>query len=397
MNRRWKIEGRDAPPEASRRLRRLPKAGTSAALARILAVAVWALLMPLAKGAQQTPPKMVVDDDCQSFAFDGSGNIAYAVPRIKRVKRLYVERDDIWIASGTSRKRIIDAEKFMPFPPPAGYVVGALNWSPDGKRLALDMTLQQPPAGYELTTGKSKDKEDDVEDRAPVATIGGGKVIALLDSEGQEIKVAGSKDRFIVEAKQPAWLADNATVVYLGAGSNQILRVKPSDGQTKTLFEGHTFDAVVWDGRRSQAYAVGRGIRGQMTLMRLDLLHETITEITHIGDYRGSLALSPSEKKIAFFEDGDTIVVIDLANPARMQRVPTGYGRFEWSDDDQRVLLKRGPEEKSNSLIWVNLADGSFAPALSDLTYRDFAIAPDGKSLAVTQPGKRVLRVFPLP
>jgi hypothetical protein len=276
-------------------------------------------------------------------------------------------------------------------------VVNAMNWSPDGKRLALDMILQQPPAGYEVTTGKSKGKEEDVEDRSPVATIGGGKVVALIDADGEEIKLAGSKDRFIADAKHPAWLADNATVVYLGAGSNQIQRVKPSDGQIKTLFDGHTFDAVVWDGRRNQAYAVGPGIRGQPTLMRLDLLGETITEITHIDDYRGSLAVSPSGKRIAFFEDGDTIVVIDVANPTRPRRVPTGYGRFEWSDDERRVLLKRGPEEKSNSLMWVNLADDSFEPALYDLTYHDFAIAPDGKSLAVTQPGKRVLRVYSLP
>lgn len=375
---------------------RLRKIAGRVALASSLAVGL-ALLMPFAKGAPQEAPKLLVDDDCQAFAFDANGNIAYAVPRIKHVKRLYIERDDIWIASGPARKRIIDAEKFMPFPPPAGYVVNSLGWSPDGRRLALDMVLQQPPSGYEVASGKSKGKEEDVEDRSPVSTVGGGKVVALIGDDGDEIKVNGSKDRFIQDAKQPAWLGDNATVVYLGAGSNQIQRLKPSSGETKTLFDAHTFDAVVWDGRRNQAYAIGRGIRGQLMLMRLDLLKETITEITRIDDYRGSLALSPSGKKIGFFEDGDTIVAIDLANPSRPRRVPAGYGRFEWSDDERRVLLKRGPEEKSNSLTWVTLADGSFAPALYDLTYRDFTIAPDGKSLAVTQPGKRVLKVYPLP
>jgi hypothetical protein len=371
--------------------------GSVARSALALAVALM-LLVPLGAGPQQEVPKLLVDDDCQAFAFDPSGtNVAYAIPHLKREKRLYIERDDVWIASGPSRKRIIEGEKFMPFPPPAGYVVNSMSWSPDGRRLAMDMILQQPPSGYEYATGKSKGKEEDVEDRSPVETVGGGKVVALIEDDGAEIKVAGSKDRFIQDAKQPAWLADNATVVYLGAGSNQIARVKPSDGQAQTLFDGHPFDAVVWDGPRNQAYAVGRGLRGQLTLMRLDLLNERITEVARLENYQGSLALSPSGKKIGFFEDGDNIVVIDLANPTHLRRVPAGFGRFEWSSDERRVLLKRGPLEKSNSLVWVTLQDGSFESALHDLTYHDFAISPDGKSLAVTQPGKRVLRVYPLP
>jgi len=356
-------------------------------------------LVALAAVAQQDVPKLLVDDDCQTFAFDTTGNtIAYAVPRIKHAKRLYVERDDIWIANGTSRKRIVDAEKFMPWPPPTGYVINSMVWSPDGRRLALDMTMQEAPPGYEVKSGKSKGKdEDDVEDRSPVSTVGGGKVVGLLDGDGEEIRVAGSKDRFIQDAKQPAWLADSVSVVYLMGSSNQILRVKPSNGDSKTLFEGRSFDAVVWDGRRNQAYAIGGGIRGQPTLIRLDLVGETLTEITHIDNYQGSLSLSPSGKKVAFFEDGDTIVVVDLANPTHLRGVSAGYGRFEWSRDERHVLLKRGPDDKSNSLVWVGLNDGSFASVLSDLTFRDFAVSPDGRALAVTQPGKRVLKVYPLP
>jgi hypothetical protein len=358
-----------------------------------LAGSLW---MPLV--AQEDVPKLMVDDDCQAFAFDPTGNnIAYAIPHIKHVKRLYIERDDIWIASGAAKKRIIDAEKFMPFPPPQGYVVSTIGWSPDSKRLAMEMTLQQPPAGYEVATGKSKGKEEDVEDRSPVSTIGSGKVVALIGEDGEEIKVNGSKSRFIEDAKQPAWLADNLTVVYLVAGSNEIARVKPADGQAQTLFEGHTFDAVVWDGPRNQAYAIGRGLRGQLTLMRLDLLKETITEITRINEYQGSLAVSPSGKKVGFFEDGDTIQAIDVAHPTRARHVPAGFGRFEWGSDERSVLLKRGPVDKSNSLVWVNLEDGSFTSTMHDLTFHDFTIAPDGKALAVTQPGKRVLKVYPLP
>jgi hypothetical protein len=34
---------------------------------------------------------------------------------------------------------------------------------------------------------------------------------------------------------------------------------------------------------------------------------------------------------------------------------------------------------------------------LHGLTFRDFAISPDGRELAVVTPGKRDLRIFPLP
>jgi hypothetical protein len=108
------------------------------------------------------------------------------------------------------------------------------------------------------------------------------------------------------------------------------------------------------------------------------------------------LSLSPSGKKIAFFADGDAIEVRDLANQSKPVRVRAGMGVFGWSRDERRVLLKRGPPEKSGELVWVGLYDATFVPALHGLEYHAFAISPDGASIAVTQPGKEVLRVYPL-
>jgi hypothetical protein len=71
-------------------------------------------------------------------------------------------------------------------------------------------------------------------------------------------------------------------------------------------------------------------------------------------------------------------------------------GVFGWSHDERRILLKRGPAEKSGELIWVGLYDGTFVPALRGLEYHAFAISPNGESIAVTEPGKEVLRVYPL-
>jgi hypothetical protein len=368
-------------------------------------MAMMALLLPFAVRAQDAP-KLVIDDDCETFDISANNSIVYAVSRVKRVKKLLIPRDDISIVTGPGKTRkIVEADKFMPIPPPTGYMVSALAWSPDGQHIAADLTLEQPPPGYEeqLARDKKKEKENererDAREEASLASVGGGKVVALFDGEGREIKVAGSKTRFIENAANGTWLADGSSVVYLTAGGPYaITRVRPSDGQTTSLFEGHTFDAVIWDARHNRAFAVGSNLslRGQLTLVQLDLIHEGVTEIAKLDNYKGALSLSPSGTKIGFFEDGDTIEVIDIANPSKRLRERAGFGRFEWSRDERRVLLKRGPEDRSNDLVWVGLYDDSFVPALHGLGFRAFHIAPDEESVAVTVPGKRVLKVYPL-
>ena len=251
-------------------------------------------LLPFAARAQDNP-KFVIDEDCQAFDISADNSIVYAVPRLKRVKKLIVERDDISIATGPGKTRkVVEADKFMPIPPPNGYMVDALAWAPDGQHFAADLTLQKPPPGYEEQVAREKKKEDnreiDAQEEASLASVGGGKVVALFDGEGREIKVAGSKTRFIENAADGTWLADGSSVVYLTAGGPYtITRVRPSDGQATTLFEGHTFDAVIWDARHNRAFAVGSNLslRGQLTLVQLDLIHESVTEIAQTGRLQG--------------------------------------------------------------------------------------------------------------
>lgn len=373
----------------------------SAALAAIAILA--ALLLRPAPLLAQDTPKFIIDEDCQAFDIAPDNSIVYAVSHIKGVKRLVIEHDDIWVASGAGKTRkIVEAEKFMPIPPPQGFRVDSLAWSPDSQRIAMNMTLQLPPPGWDDKKNKKRGDLDDSNDDnlPPLAGIGGGRALALLDTDGHEIKVAGSKTRFIEGALNGTWLADGVSVVYLTGGPPYtITRVRPSDGQSTVLFGGHTFNMVIWDAKRNRAFAVGDNLslHGHLTLVQLDLLHETVTEISEIDNYQSSLSLSPSGTKIGYFEDGDTINVIDLLHPTdKPLRVRTGFGRFDWSRDEKHVLLKRGPDDRSNILLWVGLYDGTFASILHDLQFHDFEIAPDGQTIAVTIPGKRVLKVYPL-
>ena len=346
---------------------------------RFPALLLCALIVAAAVFAQEKP-RMAFEEDVHAFAVSQEGKIVCAVPHLKRIKKIIIERDEIWVVSGNGRRHIVEGDKFMPVPPPVTYVVDSLAWSPDGRRIAMNMNVQA------LST-------DD-----PSATSS-GKQVALLGEDGGEIKVAGSKTRFIEDAWEATWLADNATVVYLtGVTAFKIMRVRPSDGKSTALFGGHPFESVTWDAKRNQAFAIGKGLSGsgRSALLQLDLMNETIREIARVEDIRGKLTVSPSGKRVGYFENGDTIAVVDLANPQKIMRVRAGIGRFEFGRDEQRVLLKRGAEDKSGDLVWVGIQDGNFRPILHDLLVHDFRIAPDGESVIITDPGKRILKVYPL-
>jgi hypothetical protein len=276
----------------------------------------FALLLLAMLARAQEKPLMEIDRDCESFAISSTNRIVCSVPRLKRIKKVIIQHADVWVATEGKDKLIVEGEKFMPVPPPQGYMVNSLAWSPDGSRIAMSITTQKPSSDEESPSG--------------------GKAIALLDAEGHEIKVEGSKTRFIEEASNGTWLADNVSVAYLnGSGPYKIGRVSVVTGKASALFEGHTFDAVVWDAGRNQAYALSRdlSVSGKLALLQLDLVHEGIREVSRVEAYQGGLNLSASGKKIAFFIDGDAVEVHDVDNTSKPIRLRVGMGVFAWSRD----------------------------------------------------------------
>jgi hypothetical protein len=364
-------------------------------------VAALFLVCPATLSAQDMP-KMVIDDDVQAFDIAPDNSIVYAVTHIKGVKRLVIERDDVFIASGPGKiRKLLEANQFMPMPPPEGFRVDSLSWSPDGQKIALNMTLQLPPRGWDDKNRKKKGDlgDDENDNEPPLAGVGGGRVLLLLDADGHEIKVANSKTRFIEGAVDGTWLADGKSVAYLTGGPPySIMRVNPTDGKTAELFAGHTFQTVVWDAKHNRAFAISNSLSltGKLSIVQLDLLQERISVVSDIQTYQGGLSLSPSGNKIGYFEDGDNIDVVDTRHRGDVIRVRAGFGRFGWSRDERRILLKRGPDDRSNILLWVGLYDGTFSSILHDLQFHDFEIAPDAETIAVTIPGKRVLKVYDL-
>src|SRR5580704_19543432 len=108
-----------------------------------LVTVLLAMLATAGTSFAQEKPRLEFEEDVATFAVSQDNKIACAVPRMKRIKKIVIERDDIWVVNpGGGKKRIIEGDKFMPVPPPTTYTVDSLAWSPDGRRIAMNMNVQ---------------------------------------------------------------------------------------------------------------------------------------------------------------------------------------------------------------------------------------------------------------
>ena len=370
----------------------------------LLLLLLLALCFAAPVSAQETPT-LTVDETCNAFAYAPDGRIAYAVRHILTTKRLEIQRDDIWLLSlDGKRHRIVNGEKLVQGPRrggvvPFSYAIQSLRWSPDGTRLTAEM----------LTSEMINERGDTRE----------GVLTVLLDENGKEIKTGGT-DGAIPEGVNATWLADGVTVVYLQEAVKPkllyaIRSVRPVAGRGGALFSDHAFVAVAWNAKQNTAVAIERerSLSGPPQLVALDLIKETRRELASLDGFVGGLSLSPSGTKIAYFRDHEVLEIRDLAAPERVARLHVAFGPYQWALEERRILLKRGLERRSGDLAWVGVppldrpntksgggpaavAEAELRPVLHGLTFRDFELSPDGRFLAVVQPGKRNLLVYPV-
>ena len=398
-----------------------------------LAVVSFCLLLPSCPAQTLDKPAQVIDEDITAFAFAPDGRIVYAVRRMYRNKKYDMQRDDIWIQdTGGHRKRIFQGEHFTvmkpfavpegedssgdvdekgkkrkktreekerPLTPPFTYGVEGFSFSPNGRMVLVH-----------LFTSTILDESNRQQDE---------RMTLVLDESGREIKLSGD-NAVLHDAAYPTWLKDNQTIVYM----NEV--VKPNllysfhyanvkTGPAGAAFEGRTFIAAVPIPNSNSAIAIERdkNMSGPPRLQRLELLAQDDKELATLDGYETGLSVSPSGKRVAYFIDKEVLEVRDLDNPNRLARVRIGLGAVQWSAKEDYLLVKRSPEHKSAELAWVPLpplqnvsgkntsqiplAQPDLVPILHGLTFRDFAISPDGRELAVVPPGKRDLLIFPLP
>ena len=343
-------------------------------------------------------PLLNIDDDISAFAFAPDGRIVYSARHHFHTKQYDLERDDIWLQeAGGKRKRLLQGEKFSRGNTPFSYIIDSFRWSPNG-RLILAQLLTTSVVDEHGTTQDS------------VMTL-------ALEDSGKEIHLSVN-DNLLKDTYNASWLLDNATIVYF----TEIVKPKVlfsfkyiniAAGPSGNVFEGRTFLDAYPIPRTNLAIGVerDRNLTGPPRLQRLELLAQDDRELATLDSYEGGVSVSPGAKKVAYFIDKEVLEIRELAAPNKIARLRIGVGTFQWSPDETRILLKRAPEKKSGDLVWIDVpalsahkardpeppvTQPTFIPILHGLTFRDFAITPDGK-LAVIAPGKRNLLVFPLP
>jgi hypothetical protein len=343
-------------------------------------------------------PLLNIDEDISAFAFAPDARIVYSARRQFHTKQYDLERDDIWLQeNGGKRRRLLQGEKFLRGSTPFTYTIDSFRWSPNGRLILA-----------QLFTTSVVDEHGGTQDS--IMTL-------ALEDNGKEIHL-GANDSLLKDAYDGSWLVDDATIVYL----TEIVKprvlssfkyINIAAGPSGYVFEGRTFLDAYPIPRTNVAIGVerDRNLTGPPRLQRLELLAQDDRELATLDSYEGGLSVSPSAKKAAYFIDKEVLEVRDLTDPIKSARLRTGFGTFQWSPDETRILLKRAPEKKSGDLVWIDIpaliaraakdldppvTQPALIPILHGLTFRDFAITPDGK-LAVIAPGKRNLLVFPLP
>jgi WD40 repeat protein len=343
-------------------------------------------------------PLQSIDEEITAFAYAPDGRIVYAVNRKFKTKLYDLEHDDIWLQdAGGKRRRLLEGQKFTRGNQPFSYIVNSFRWSPNGHFILA-----------ELLTTTVTDESGRTQDSFQTL---------VLDDNGKEIRIAKG-DSVILDAGDPFFLLDNVTINCLSEAvtPRRLFSLKTArldTGFGKSPHEGRTFRELLPLPGVYAAIAVEQdhSMTGPARLQRLKLLIDEHEELATLDGYEGGLSVSPSGKKVAYFIDKEVLEVRDLASPDHLARVRVGLGVLHWSPDESRILLKRAIEKKSGDLVWIDLPptaaiakdrDISIAQTepisiLHGLTFRDFAISPDGRFLAVVITGKRNLLVFPLP
>ena len=359
------------------------------------ALAALALLF-LAAPAIAQEARFTVNDDCTAFAFSPDGTrIVYAARRFGNAKirvrgkqqKIPIEHDDIWEVNFKGRmRRLVDGSKLVKSATPFSYAIEAIRLGPDNDHMTVQMTTRTFSA-KETAAGQGKS----------------GELTDLMNGEGKEIDIAGTKNSIIQGALNAVWLADAQTVVYMKEAPNSLLYtlayIRPASGVGGSMLPGHSFAAVAWNPTHNVAAAIERNpdLGGPIRLVWIDLVHHTERTLATLGGFTGHLTVSPSATQVAYYHDGNTIAIRSVAQPGQVTRIKVPYGRYEWSPDGTYLLLKPGRNTQSNLLISVSLPSGEYHDIYHGLLYHDFHISPDGQSVAVTEPGEAILKLYPAP
>jgi len=98
------------------------------------------ILAALWTPASAQAPAKVIEQECVAMDYAPDGRLAYAVRRVISIRRVQMQRDDVWLLGADGKtKRIVDGEKLVQGGTPFSYSIQALRWAPDGRNLTVNI------------------------------------------------------------------------------------------------------------------------------------------------------------------------------------------------------------------------------------------------------------------
>ncbi|MBI2957069.1 MAG: hypothetical protein HYY26_07150 [Acidobacteria bacterium] len=292
---------------------------------------------------------------------------------------LYLYPGEVWVtAPGGKAKRVLKHDflrsregGFFSF------AVERVAWSPDGRKLLVEIT----------------------DERKNTATF-------LITEEGKRVSVGSGGVNF-VPGYGGMWLGDNESVALLEEAMgprllHRVLLLRVVAGRALPMFPGRTFAAVTWLPGAQKAVGVEQKaeLAGTPRLVVGSLDTGAVEELSALGEgYLGGLRATPDEKKISYFVGQEQLAVRGLEAGAAIEYWPVPFGRYEWVGPRLAVAYIE-PEELGRRRGWLTLYDHAQQKRerMLEELIQDFWVSPDGAQVAVLTSGLHpTLKVYPLP
>ena len=361
---------------------------------RVVAVSALLLLAGLQAGNAQGPALELVttletgDDlavlaawspDGQRLAYGTEKQVKERKPPTLDDRETYRYPGEVWLTNFTDKpKHLFRHERFRDWLGNVpSYYVTRLDWSPDGLKLAVEVTDE---------TGES--------------------TVFLITAEGKAVRIGSSRAN-TYPGYGADWLGDSESVVLLNEASkprllHNVYLLRVTAGRDLGLFRGKTFAAAAWLPKAHKAALVeqDRKYADPPQLVLGDLEKGTVEPLDPLEDgYLGGLAATPDESKVSYFVGQNKLAVRGLAAADPVEQWPIPLGRYQWLDSKSLLFLE--PEERGGRTGWLTIYDRTSdakTRLLPETVLHDFWVSPEGARLAVLTAGPTPhLRIYKLP
>lgn len=296
----------------------------------------------------------------------------------KRDTEVYSYPGEVWVTDLKGKpKRILKGKQFSnrkgKIP---SFSVTRLAWSPDGQKLAVELSDAEGSATF------------------------------LFTPKGKNVKLGASRRNFL-EGYGAGWLGDNESLGLLREAVNprllhRVSLVRVSAGRNLWLFRERTFAAVAWLPRARKAVMVERDreFAEPPRLVLGNLENGTVEVLDELREgYLGGLQVTPDETRVSYFVGQEKLAVRSLAAEAAVEYLPIPLGRYQWVGRSATLLFLE-PEEPGRRKGWLTLynpVQESKLRLLPEVQAYDFWVGPEGGRVAVLIAGDSPeLRVYRL-